>query len=255
MVRYFFQFISFCVTWSLLSVVWIVLTFLTNSSYTIFLTTSFFTVSLSLLNTLRTNDEYSRQAGVWKVQRTNIFVWLWYLFFWEFWYVMPIKLDILENTHYIETSYLISTCVYVNLSKYQFLRCYKKFLHFSRAEKEKNIFLVWNWVDILHKWDITLFKNCFLLLIADCHLFFLMTHDTTWNTGQHKELVGQHNVVIVLTNQIWIVGISHWDRRRLFLSVPNQSIDDNFTEINQISNFFIWRKLSVEVECICQKYF
>ena len=89
---------------------------------------------------MRTNVEYSHWAGVWKVRRTNIFVWLWYLSFWEFWYIMPIKLYILENTHYIETSYLIPTCVYVNLSKYQFLRYYKKFPHFSRAEKEKNIF-------------------------------------------------------------------------------------------------------------------
>ena len=99
---------------------------------------------------------------------------------------MPIKVYIFENTHYIETSYLISTFVYVNLSKYRFLRCYEKFLHFSRAEKEKNIFLAWNWVDILRKWDITLFTNCFLLLIAHCHLLFLMTHGTTLSTAQQK---------------------------------------------------------------------
>ena len=30
-----------------------------------------------------------------------------FFFFWEIWYIVPIKLYILENTHYIETSYLI----------------------------------------------------------------------------------------------------------------------------------------------------
>ena len=106
--------------------------------------------------------------------------------FWEFWYIVPIKLYILENAHYIETSYVTSTCVYVSLSKYRFLSCYNKFPHFYRAEKEKNISLAWNWVDILQKWDLTLFTNCFLLLIAHCHLLLLMTHGTTWSTGQHK---------------------------------------------------------------------
>ena len=155
----------------------------------------------------------------------------------------------------------------------------RNFRIFLEQRRKKNIFLAWSWVDILQKWDITLFRKCFLLLIAHCYLFFLMTNGTTGSTGQYKGLVGQHSGHIdspIHTWFCWLYNVGSFQSISSFAgflellldsgnyplrltlalsSVHNQFLDDNFTEINQMFNFFIWRKLSVEVECICQKYF